>query len=160
MFKRLIEIKYFDLPELHINTKLGKEFWGSLANTEDLNLFNTEAVQILVNFKWNRIEGRIFKKYLYPYIVFLIVFSTWSNLIHVNHMEPIWREINWCTAVILLIECAYFMKSEISQMQMTGPCDYFSDGWNYLDILPLVFIPILTLWGIFDTILSYTDMTH
>lgn len=40
-FKRTISIKYFDMPGLHLNTDVGKEFWNSLAGTEDLKLFNT-----------------------------------------------------------------------------------------------------------------------
>jgi hypothetical protein len=36
--------------------------------------------------------------------------------------------------------------SEAKQLSKAGLYDYLTDGWNYLDIFPLIFVPLITLW--------------
>lgn len=42
--------------------------------------------------------------------------------------------------VIVQLFTFYFFCIESRQLFLAGPGKYFSSGWNYLDIIPLVFI--------------------
>jgi hypothetical protein len=81
-FKKPITIKYLDVPELHLNTKIGKDFWNAISESVDLSLFDTKVVQILINYKWSIIKPKVFSGYLYPYLLFLLTFSAWSNFLY------------------------------------------------------------------------------
>lgn len=81
-FKKPLSILYLDIPELHLNTEIGMEFWEAISDSTDLSLFDTKAVQILINYKWGIIKPKVYSSYLYPYLAFLFTFSAWSNFLY------------------------------------------------------------------------------
>lgn len=112
-YKKDITILYLDIPEIHLNTPIGKEFFEAIAESEDLRLFETKVVQILINYKWESIRPKVFRLYLYPYIVFLLSFSIWSNFVYeIRHKEP-YLTINFILCGELVAFCLYFSLGEI-----------------------------------------------
>jgi hypothetical protein len=43
-FKKNIAINYLDIPEIHLNTNIGKEFFEAVSQSDDLRLFETKVV--------------------------------------------------------------------------------------------------------------------
>lgn len=39
-----MSIKYFDLPQLHLNTKVGWAFWAALGNSKDTEKFDKMSI--------------------------------------------------------------------------------------------------------------------
>jgi hypothetical protein len=53
------EIIYLDLPELHLNRKMGQRFITALANSNNMKLYEKTAIQILVNQHWEMARLRL-----------------------------------------------------------------------------------------------------
>jgi hypothetical protein len=77
-----------------------------------------------------------------------MIYSTWSNLIYLHRHEPgAWKLIDFSVTLIINMFVVYFARSEIHQLSSCGVADYFSDGWNWLDIVPLITVPLITIWS-------------
>ena len=82
LFKKPMTIKYFDFPDLHLNTPIGYEFWHELGTTPEYDIFNRKVIQILINFKFYDLKPKIFRRFIIPYLLFIFTFTLWSNLFY------------------------------------------------------------------------------
>ena len=101
---------------------------------------------------------------MYPYIVFLLSFSVWSNFMYELRKTPGYIYPNYAITGVLVAFCLYFARGEIRQFNIAG-WYYFLDPWNYLDILPLALVTSTCIWTTTDELMvqyfdanTYTDI--
>jgi hypothetical protein len=59
------------LPRLHcFNDPAGDEFFNALAETEDIALFDSQAVQTLIDYRWPIVKSFTVKRLFIPFILF------------------------------------------------------------------------------------------
>jgi len=78
----------------------------------------------------------------------LLTFSVWSNYVYDKRAEdPTYAAVNVIIVLILIAFAVYFAISEFKQLVANG-LSYFLSLWNYLDVLPLIFVIINGLLAI------------
>jgi hypothetical protein len=100
-----------------------------LSETEELDIFRTKVVYDLVEFKWNAYAKYIHYLGASLHLAYNIVFFIYVNTIYNERNFAYQYDICW----IMLILLIYPMVYDMLQLFKTGPFDYFSDPWNYLD---------------------------
>ena len=129
-----MEFKYIYIGEIEGDDKL--EVSRTLKDCQDITLFEQEAIQHIIDYKWET-YGRFFFLFKFClYLVFLIVYYTEiENLSDVDDDDFRVKGIMFYTlkAIGMLIQ-SLFLLYEIVQMFTDGE-DYFTDPWNYLELL-------------------------
>ena len=66
-----IKLEYLDLPRLHCyGDKAGDEFFSALADTEDIELFNSRSIQTIIDYKWPLVRQFTIYRLFLPFIAF------------------------------------------------------------------------------------------
>jgi len=164
MFKKPIDLNYFDLPELHLNTKIGQLFWYELGKSDETDIFDTKAIQILISYKWRGIQYKVFRRYLIPYVLFILIFTIWSNVFYEQRNgEDVYFYGQLGISGLLILSSLYFMWAELIQLRIAG-VKFFYDPWNYIDIFPLILMMTITSWTSYDAVtvryFNFTDQNY
>lgn len=113
LFKKPMNIKYFDIPELHLNTPIGYEFWRQLGSTPESDIFERKVIQILINYKWRGFKPLIFVRFVIPYLLFIATFTVWSNFFYTRRTNGWYFYGNLTVCTMLLLWSVYFIAVEI-----------------------------------------------
>jgi len=159
-----VETKILDLPKIHDYLEpLSAKFFEALADTEDFDLFTSQAIKKVIDFKYPTVREYTVKKLFIPYIFFLIVFMAYVNVIYEfssmqsNLSDPTWFWVDASFQLVLAIFSCYFLNNEVSQLLEEG-ITYFASVWNYIDIIPPVINFVIIASNIMDGI--YTLPTN
>ncbi|OMJ69060.1 hypothetical protein SteCoe_33313 [Stentor coeruleus] len=105
-----------------------------LISTENETIFLSKFVKIVLEEKWKKIRSVLYIQALL-YLLYLIVISCYSTF------EGVFLLIfSFVLNVILIL---YELKQAIS-----SGSDYFSDPWNYLDLIRLIFATLMFITDI------------
>jgi hypothetical protein len=118
--------------------KEGNLFIEELALIENDDLFKVETIQICVNFLWEFYYRRILFFVFIPYIVFFVIFLTYSAG---NH-DPDLSLRHKVFGIICLSYSVYTIIMEVRQMFIQG-IEYFTSSsliWNVIDFLSSAFV--------------------
>ena len=110
-----MDLQYIDVPNIHKNTPVGKDFIYGLAECENLELFKNGVVQILIDNHWKYWVRYSLWSYGLPLIIQLAVFWYWSNIVLVNlakDKDTFEGQNNICIFVIVLL-VIYFLLYDL-----------------------------------------------
>ena len=125
------------------NTKDGDEFLGSLAETENLELFGIDIIRDIILFLWSYFKIHIITKLFIPYFIYLIIY-----LVHVTYIiknehyessgenQP-YHIAAWIFGATILLFNVYWIYVEITQM-IFHKIGYFKSFWNLLDLTSVI----------------------
>jgi hypothetical protein len=96
-----------------------------------LRLATWQAVIAVLSFKWHAFGRYMYVQELCRYLAFLVVFST--SCLHMATVRS--AALRWVWEVAILGLSAFFWTREWAQMTHQGWRRYFSDAWNYVDMI-------------------------
>lgn len=77
-----IKLEFLDVPRLHCyNDVCCDDFFESLANADDINLFNYRAIQTIINYKWPLVKKFTIYRLFFPFVIFLLTFVIYNNYV-------------------------------------------------------------------------------
>eukprot|EP00347_Sterkiella_histriomuscorum_P013718 403363632 len=166
--KPMIQVEQYliNIPE----TLTNKNFIKSLVQAEKLDYYETEFIQTVLNFKWDKY---CYKFYLQQFVLYLVFITAYIIDIYfftvkgsVNNesnsdsqggesSEGVQGRDNWddrslTQQLILKLVCiSYFILQEVYEFRMIkriGLKEYFSDSWNIIDqALVVLYIVIVII---------------
>ena len=83
-FPKRINICYFDIPNCTDTSKASDKFFDALADSENLDIFNTTIVNIIVNKAWRELRYFFFWTQMLPQILLLLSYLFWQNNVIVD----------------------------------------------------------------------------
>jgi hypothetical protein len=120
------------------------QFLDALARTNHLELFETEAVRLILQWKWEQHGAWAHMVQLALYFVFVVVFSLWQyHASQADDRETTTRALSVVSLVLMLP----LLITELVQFRRSSGCAYFKFGWNWLQSLSIVaVIAVVALW--------------
>ena len=108
-------------------------FMGLLNESEELEIYDTTTIQELIEFKWERYARTHHVVGCFMHILYICTLVVYINIVYINNAgtEDEKRIYTFLLAVGILYPALY----DWSQMYRSGPAEYFSDAWNYTDLL-------------------------
>eukprot|EP00347_Sterkiella_histriomuscorum_P014018 403362477 len=130
-------------------TMKDKDFVRSLIESENLEYFETELIQTVLNFKWERYAEKFFINQFYLYIVFLLFYVTDLYFFTISGGEEE-DQRSMIQQLVLKLTCVgYLVLQEYYEMVMMkrmGFINYIKDLWNIIDqVLALLYILIVII---------------
>ena len=138
-----MDLQYLDVPNIHINTPVGKDFIYGLAECEDLELFNNGVIQILIDNHWE--FWRSYSRFSYglPLVIQLLVFWYWSNIVIVNlknDKDTFEIQHNICVFIIVIL-VFYFLLYDLPSI-FKNHYKYFLESQNIVTIVLAILLLI------------------
>ena len=134
-----------------------------------MKLFETTAIQNLIEFQWPLVLKFTIRRLFYPFVAFLILYMVYMHSVFgknltseeitvietdgTNSTSTVYTDnsttgtdvFRYSTIVLLLVAAIYLLLNEANQLYKQS-FEYFLSVWNYLDIVPpimlLVFITL------------------
>lgn len=75
-----IIVSVCDLPKQHFFGEVSRKFYESLAFSQNLDLFNNEIIQAMIDYKWIETKRFTFNYLFFPFLLFLGAFIAYSNV--------------------------------------------------------------------------------
>ena len=137
-------------------------FLDALARTNELGLFETQPVRLILQWKWEHYGVWAHMSQMLLYVAFVACFSTW--LYHTTRTEECDTTTN-ALSVVSLVLLLPMLVTEFNQMRRSRHWAYFSSGWNWLELLSIVAVStVIVLWwldsAVFVSSLSDTGNTR
>ena len=79
-----MNLYYLDVPNIFSNTPEGMDLIYALSKTDDMSIFNSKSVQIIIDEQQGRWLNIDYLAFLLPETLQLICFVYWSNIILPN----------------------------------------------------------------------------
>jgi len=139
----------FDIPDLHMPNKQSSiDFMNALAFSEDISLFSSKAIQLIILERWKHIKPVLYLGKLLPYIVYFFAFQVWT-IYTIPYLEDGqgYRTANMYLLILLTLLSLFFILTalrllyRLSTSYDAGYKIFFKSIWNYFDLTP----PILML---------------
>ena len=74
-----MKLRVFDFPKLHhFGNQTGKELMMALSESSDIQIYDTEYIQALLEYQWPQVKKAIITDLLMPYIFFVICFNFYA----------------------------------------------------------------------------------
>ena len=70
---------YFDITQIKDFSQKSNDFFECVANSDDLQLFETKSIQIIVKEAWKKHEAFFICFFTVPYVILTIAYFIWSN---------------------------------------------------------------------------------
>jgi len=109
---------------------VGKNLLSLCADSEELGMFETEAIQDLIEFKWIQFSWSLHFFGCCIHMGYIVILLVYSYLVYVKAGDNS-DQYNWA----LLAGVIYPAFYEAVQMHKCGIRDYMSDTGNYIDII-------------------------
>eukprot|EP00347_Sterkiella_histriomuscorum_P011986 403370332 len=137
--KASVQVEYFliNIPE----TITKQDFIFKLAQQNDLELFESELIKNVLDFKWKRYAQKFFIWQFIYFLVFLAayLFDLYFFVLQVNDRSIVALILGKIIAMTYLLYTLYF---EIKQMQKLK-LDYTQEMWNLFDLLIIILYTII-----------------
>jgi len=129
-----MQYNYIFMEEIQGEHKL--EVSRTMKNCQDIELFEQESVQHIIDFKWNKYAKDFFLFKFFMYVVFLTVY--YLDLESTHYADDDGNRIKGYMffgfkAVEFIIQFLFFVY-ELVQVKLEKR-DYFEDIWNYFELL-------------------------
>jgi hypothetical protein len=109
----------------------GSKIIGALARSTQLELFETDAVAHLIQWKWDSFGAKVHTFLVTVYMMFIVSFCWWSNLVLNNESSHTPEAERWAYATTAF--ASFFLLLELAQMCHQGIM-HFKDALNWLDM--------------------------
>jgi hypothetical protein len=137
MIKNDITTKMIDVPDIHSFRKVStRDFFNSLANIDNLDIFLNKVVKSTIDFKWPIVRKYTILFLFIPFIVQLATFISYSNVFQGQYdfkQSQDGINGNLSVIIILYVLAIYFLTMELLQISKQG-LSYFFVIWNLQDI--------------------------
>ena len=109
------------------------ELMNTITASEELDIFETESIQQLIEFKWQTyaMKHHVFGCVMHFFYLTMLVIYT--HVIYINNSGD--ESSRKLYTILLAIGILYPAGYDISQMLRVGLSDYLADVWNYSDLL-------------------------
>ena len=119
---------------------------------DDLSLFNSKGIKVLTKFVWPEIQKYILRYQFIVYLLYLFLYCVYAIYLY-QYDEAAWasdggvleRTTHHCVSFLLVLYSAYILWLERYEFKKQR-LEYFSNGWNYLDFIPPVFIILIVFF--------------
>jgi len=110
-------VTILDLPRLHdFNEATADEFFVTLAEEAEIELFANKSMQIIIDFKFPYIRKWILLRLFLPFVLFLVLYVASNSYVELEFIaDPLndsLRLTNLILAVTLLVISLYFLAIE------------------------------------------------
>eukprot|EP00347_Sterkiella_histriomuscorum_P000920 403374018 len=132
----LVEVEYnlINIP----TTMTSQDFIRNLIDSQNLEYYETEFIQTVLNFKWDTYTNKFFINQFYLYLVFLISYVTDLYFFTINagvadeedSRSTVQQLVLKLTCVGYLLLQEYY---EFSMLRRIGIVEYTTDLWNIID---------------------------
>lgn len=101
-----------------------------LANTDQIEVFDTLPVQDLIEFKWRAYSQHFHFVFAIIHMIYLLTFILYVNFIYIN------REFeNKLYFILMMVTCnSVALVYDCTQLYRSGIIEYYGDVWNYIDV--------------------------
>ena len=155
-FPRRLRLCFFDIPNCADTSDACDHFFNALSDSDNLDIFNTTIVNILVNKAWRELRAFFVWFQVLPQLLLLLTYLFWLHYVAADtdaqslfKTEAQQEKIGTWVCYGVLFICTIILSQELYQLRRD--CRrYFGSIWNFLDLLPLGFAafgPILMLSG-------------
>jgi len=105
-----------------------------LSSSDDLELFQQEAVQMIVDYKWDTYTRQFFLNKLIIYFIFLGTLYTDIDFVFIPLEGERDKGLYYlCRKAVGIMIQMFFFSYEMQQLYKAGQ-DYFLDMWNYFEL--------------------------
>lgn len=110
-----LNLQYFDVPVIHqYSSPLCNKFFEALAETDDMGLFESKGIKMLIEYRWPLAREFVVKRLFLPFVFFLFTFVVYMGQVYE------WRELdgfiyqlsNRIFMGILVAQSVYFLGVE------------------------------------------------
>ena len=120
-----------DNDKTYLNSDVN--FMGLLNETEELEIYETQTIQELIQFKWDKYARKhhIFGCMMHLFYIFTLVL--YINIVYIHNSGSPKDQQTY--SILLAFGILYPAMYDWTQMFRGGLENYFSDFWNYTDLL-------------------------
>lgn len=124
----------------------------TISKSHSLDLFTYESIKILIDHSWETLGYSFFKLQLFCFLTFFLL-PFWVDIYNLDFVlnNQDMAVSHFMFAILALITQFIFFFSEVIQMKVKGISvrDYFSEVWNWNDILclPVYFTLQVSIWA-------------
>eukprot|EP00347_Sterkiella_histriomuscorum_P018629 403344788 len=131
-----IKCEFIDLPGIyHYLDSDFQSFFDQLAITNNLDFFNSKAIQNLIDFNYPLCRTFVLMFLFIPFCIFHVIFVVYANAIYEHRDDSEnYKNANLALSICLLVFSAYFVSNEIRQLYREG-IEYIISVWNYIDLI-------------------------
>ena len=128
-----MQLNYLHLGEIQGENKT--DLMRFLSQSDDLEIFQQESIQVIVEYKWETYTKQFFLNKLAMYFLFLMVLYIDIDRVFIDYYHDgrdkgpgyiLRKSIGICIQ-------AFFFTYEMQQLYNAGK-EYFSDIWNYFEL--------------------------
>lgn len=130
-----MEYKFINMKEIEGASKISVS--SAFKNSTDLDLFEQEAIQFIIDYKWDTYSKSFFQKKFLAYSLYMFVFYLDCEIMH-NQTKQDGKRIKsawfWVRKSVCFLIQLGFLIYEFIQARTEGH-DYWLDLWNYFEII-------------------------
>ena len=82
-----LDLCYFDIPFINDCSKQSNDFFEALAETEDLELFESLSINIILEKAWSEHRPFFICFFTAPYCILIASYFIWSNFVMVEQKD-------------------------------------------------------------------------
>ncbi|CDW78432.1 wd-40 repeat protein [Stylonychia lemnae] len=131
-----------------LRTDAGIEFQIKLSESENMDYFAIETIQLLVNYQWNIMKPLLIKWLFIPFIINMVVYSYFSVSTYETQFQDDYegemQGINITVQVAILIFAFQTLTIEYRQMKFHKK-EYLKSFWNLLDLSTVILAPFTVI---------------
>ena len=151
-----MSIKVFDIPKFHhFSSQNGRLLVQAFSQSDDISIFDRKFVQAILEYQWPAVRLAILRDLFAPYIAFLVAFNYYAIVQFEAETSNPGSMFNFVNGIIvkciLVVLSGYFLKMEYAQLKNEGAYRYFTDFWNYTDIIPVFLVLSAISFSTFST---------
>ena len=142
----------FDIPYIHNpNMEESNLVANALVDCEDKNLFRSQVVQSIITFRWQLTRKYVLQKLFMPYLVYFLTYIIYVTAVFDPSFENTFDKNetgmnDWVHLAITILLCllsVYFLVNELRSFRKEGFFRYWTQFWNYVDIIPPIMIMVI-----------------
>eukprot|EP00347_Sterkiella_histriomuscorum_P023097 403335961 len=144
----LVEVEYnlINIPA----TMTNKDFIRNLIDSQNLEYYETEFIQTVLNFKWDKYTNKFFIHQFYLYMAFLLSYVLDLYYFTINAEEDKEDSRSIIQQFVLKLTCVGYLLLqeyyELLMMKRIGFVEYIDDLWNVIDqLLALLYFVIVII---------------
>eukprot|EP00347_Sterkiella_histriomuscorum_P008062 403346519 len=118
-------------------TLRSKKFIPNLVDLDNLEIFESECIQIILDYKWQTYTRRFYLIQFYVFILFLVAYAIdiYFFVIQKEERDIAQQLIVKLTCLVCLLASGFY---EMVQLWKSSFTQYFQEVWNYFDLLMII----------------------
>ncbi|CDW71666.1 wd-40 repeat protein [Stylonychia lemnae] len=144
-----IKCEILDIPGIyHMKDENFYDFFKQLSETAYSDYFNNKVIKKLIELNYPLVKEYLIKKLFIPFCFFHISFVIFMNFIYDNRFNSGYDQVYYPLLILNALFASYFLLNELKQLQSGS--DYFTDLWNYIDIIPPIGIYVFVVSAVLN----------